>query len=73
MRERIKNIILVSFAGLIAFCLGYIIGSTMTAGIMTETILREGFKYMDYKNITINMDKSELVAYFYKYFLKGGG
>ena len=72
MRERIKNLILVSFAGITAFCVGYIVGSSITAGVMTKVILTEGFKFMDYKNITINMDKSELINYFYKYFLKGG-
>jgi hypothetical protein len=72
MRERIKNIILVSFAGITAFCVGYMIGSAVTAGSITKVIISEGFKYLDYKNVTINMDKTELINYFYKYFLKGG-
>jgi len=72
MRERLKNFILVSFAGLIAFCAGYIAGSIITTGTITGVILKEGFKYLDYKNVTFDMSKTELISYFYKYFLKGG-
>jgi hypothetical protein len=72
MREFPKNILIVLICSLCAFFLGYTIGSIISTGQITGIILKEGFKYLDYKNVTFDMSKGELINYFYKYFLKGG-
>jgi len=57
---------------IIALLIGYGLGYSLGAAKMMKVAVDQAFKYIEYKNISMGMDKAEIYTYAQKYILKGG-